>query len=1007
VLYPEYHTFETTNSFTLNTILMKNFSLTVLGFLLSLLSSTLSAQTSIGGYNVYYGHLHNHCAYSDGTGTPAIAYTYARDIGKLDFFSLADHEYSLSQAEYTQMKKTADSINQDGVFTAFYGFEWSHSTIGHVAVIGSSDYCLSGSSPTNTFTGLVNWLSSHDCIAFFNHPGRQNSTGIEFSHFTTAPSDKFVGMELWNKTDRFEDYYYTDGYYSGDGNLGFYDEALIRNWRIGAAGSEDNHSTNWGNMTPSKLAVLAPAKTRTDIMNALKARRFYSTYDNTLALSFKIGGNEMGSVITGETYTLQIQASDAVGDNFSQVQLLKNGMVVNTWTPGTNTINISQNITCFDGEYYYVRLKQSDNDEVVSSPIWIQGGTANNPPSINLISPVNNTVLASPAMISLTADASDSDGTVSKVAFYQGNTLLNEDLTAPYSFAWNNVAAGVYLITAVATDNLGSSKVSAPVTVVVYNPDGINTRMATIATGSDDAEESAAGAMYLSSTDLELVYDSYNSAGNQTVGLRFTGLYLPQGASITSAYVQFTCDEATTAACNLVIKGEAADHSDQVTSSANNLSGRAATNASVSWVPAAWSAAGESAANQRTPDLSAIIQEIVNRQGFTPSSALMVLITGSGTRTAEAFEGAPASAAKLVVEYTIDQPVVPVFDPIGPLMQGSQAPALPSVSKNGITGIWNPDVISTEIPGTFIFTFTPDEGQTALTATIAISILPAPKTITIGISAGSDDAEEYNSGTMLLNSTDIDMVYDSKTTGNQKVGLRFNQVALPKGATVTKAYLQFTVFGKTTATTSLSIYGHDTDNASVFTTAKKNISGRVKTTALVKWIPAGWPTIGAAGADQQTPDIKSVVQEIIDRTGWKSGNSMAFIIMGTGNRSAVAFDSSAANAAKLVIEYTEPVLKSGRFVIENEDNELNSSPLPGTLTCYPVPFADAVNISLETSGDERIQSISIFNTSGHLLKFTETERKHTVLNTSDYLPGIYLVRVLTDQGTYVKKIIKY
>ncbi len=179
-------------------------------------------------------------------------------------------------------------MNQ-GNFTAFWGFEWTHSTIGHVAVINSTNY-ITTDSPNGTFAGLCDWLNANECVAFFNHPGRQNSTGLEFAHFTTTPSDKFVGMELWNKTDRFEDYYYNDGYYANDGNLGHFDEALSRGWNIGAAGSEDNHSGTWGTMTPSKLAVLAPANTRADIMAALKARRFFTTYDKTMALSFKING---------------------------------------------------------------------------------------------------------------------------------------------------------------------------------------------------------------------------------------------------------------------------------------------------------------------------------------------------------------------------------------------------------------------------------------------------------------------------------------------------------------------------------------------------------------------------------------------------------------------------------------------------------------------------------------------------------------------------------------------
>jgi predicted metal-dependent phosphoesterase TrpH len=139
-------------------------------------------------YNVYYGSLHNHTNISDGTGTPSQAYAYARDTAGFDFFGIADHAESISSTEWTTTKNDANSYNQDGTFVAFHGFEWSHSTYGHVAVINTTDYCKSSSSATDTFSELVTWLSARNGIAFFNHPGRQDSTGVEYNHFSTTPA---------------------------------------------------------------------------------------------------------------------------------------------------------------------------------------------------------------------------------------------------------------------------------------------------------------------------------------------------------------------------------------------------------------------------------------------------------------------------------------------------------------------------------------------------------------------------------------------------------------------------------------------------------------------------------------------------------------------------------------------------------------------------------------------------------------------------------------------------
>ena len=78
-------------------------------------------------------------------------------------------------------------------------------------------------------------------------------------------------------------------------------------------------------------------------------------------------------------------------------------------------------------------------------------------------------------------------------------------------------------------------------------------------------------------------------------------------------------------------------------SAPKNVSSRETTSAEVTWEPPVWPTEGEAGEDQRTPDLSSIIQEIVNRPGYTQSSAISIIITGSGERTAEAYEGADSS----------------------------------------------------------------------------------------------------------------------------------------------------------------------------------------------------------------------------------------------------------------------------------------------------------------------------------------------------------------------------
>ncbi|AOW10587.1 polysaccharide lyase family 8 super-sandwich domain-containing protein [Flavobacterium gilvum] len=91
-------------------------------------------------------------------------------------------------------------------------------------------------------------------------------------------------------------------------------------------------------------------------------------------------------------------------------------------------------------------------------------------PTVSFSSPANNASYESLATITINANAADADGSVSKVEFFNGTTKLGEDLTAPYSFNWNNVPSGSYSLTAKATDNNGAVTTSTNVNVNVVCP---------------------------------------------------------------------------------------------------------------------------------------------------------------------------------------------------------------------------------------------------------------------------------------------------------------------------------------------------------------------------------------------------------------------------------------------------------------------------------------------------------------------------------------------------------
>ncbi|WKZ18874.1 MAG: right-handed parallel beta-helix repeat-containing protein [Candidatus Jettenia sp. CY-1] len=188
------------------------------------------------------------------------------------------------------------------------------------------------------------------------------------------------------------------------------------------------------------------------------------------------------------------------------------------------------------------------------------------------------------------------------------------------------------------------------------------------------------------------------------------------------------------------------------------------------------------------------------------------------------------------------------------------------------------------------------------------SIVTTIYALDISIAQGDDDVEEKNSGGMRMSSSDIELVVDSGII--QNIGLRFNSLNIPSGAIITKAYIQFTTDEISFDETTLMIKGETSNNAMPFVGRKGNVSSRSRTVAKVSWNPPAWDIKGESGQDQQTPDITSIVQEIINQPGWAANNAMVFIISGTGRRIAESFEGATNHrdlnkAPKLHIEYSK------------------------------------------------------------------------------------------------------
>jgi len=156
----------------------------------------------------------------------------------------------------------------------------------------------------------------------------------------------------------------------------------------------------------------------------------------------------------------------------------------------------------------------------------------------------------------------------------------------------------------------------------------------------DAAERAASGKVKLAGKRLKL--------GKDVAGFRFAAAGIPADATIASAFVEFELEKPAKAAA-LVIRGEESGAAGPFAETPFDVSARAETTASVAWTVPAASGGEKGLRIARTPDLAPVLQELVNGTGWGAGSAVVLVFSGEGSLAVDAFEGEPATAARLHV----------------------------------------------------------------------------------------------------------------------------------------------------------------------------------------------------------------------------------------------------------------------------------------------------------------------------------------------------------------------
>ncbi len=387
-----------------------------------------------------------------------------------------------------------------------------------------------------------------------------------------------------------------------------------------------------------------------------------------------------------------------------------------------------------------------------------------------------------------------------------------------------------------------------------------------ICTGAECGEQIAAPRVNSGGADIEMrISDGdmmlggnvlslgESERGAELVGLQFGRFDVPQGAQITSAWLEFTSVDDNSADADLQIEGELAAMTAPFTNTDNDAANRVKTTVPpVAWKPKPW----KTNIDYQSPDISAVIQEIVDQTDWCGGNPISLFVSGTGTRNAISFDNSPTYAPKLSFSY--DASAIPV--------------------GGGC----------------------------------------ANKTTVASVKKSSDDAEEKSyGGEVKTGSSDLELPYDGST--QQISGIRFDDIKIPKNSVITGATIEFEVDRQRWGSVDLKIAAQAADDPATFSAKWRNISNR-PTTAWLDWLDVPNPPQNAKLVTRDlTPLVQTLVDRPGWQQGNAMVFLIAKHSGGDGRREVETIDGESHNAPKIRINYQSVNDGSAPVVITARD----------------------------------------------------------------------------------------
>ena len=370
-------------------------------------SASVSWSFTVGKtqYQKYFGQLHSHTTYSDGSGSLESALSYVAGLpesANVDFVAFTDHSnyfdekssanpedalYDMSAATAASQKTWAEYKGAIADFNAEYagekvalgGFEmtWSGGP-GHINTFNTPGIVSRNNTTLNNKTAdggmkayyaLLSRAEGGESISQFNHPGSTFGTFSDFAYWDPVIDERMFLVEVGNGEGAIG----SGGYFP---SYEYYTMALDKGWHLAPTNNQDNHKGKWGNANDARGVIITDDFSEEGIYEAIRNYRMYATEDKNLEIDYTVNGELLGAQLPDDVEQLDVSVTVSgpdASDSIAKVEIIVNsGKVAHVWDdPAELAAGQLTAVLAPDYSYYYVRVTEADGDIAVTAPVWV------------------------------------------------------------------------------------------------------------------------------------------------------------------------------------------------------------------------------------------------------------------------------------------------------------------------------------------------------------------------------------------------------------------------------------------------------------------------------------------------------------------------------------------------------------------------------------------------------------------------------------------------------------